>query len=91
MAYDPNGFEEYLRRNELMTSAQQQQAQGLAGILGGGLAGQLGQRNMQQGPISNYLTPLREQMANAEGMPAKPKTIREELQLETDEWLKDTI
>lgn len=66
--------------------ARQQQAQGLAGMLGGGLTGALGQ---QVGFGQSYGQPptgLR-----VKSYPPKPKTIREELQLETDEWLKDTI
>lgn len=84
MAYDPNGFQDYLRRNEGLLGAQLQQAQGLGGFGGlSGALGQCGQRQLRQpyrGSLDDWLT-----------NPSKPKTIREELQLETDEWLKDTI
>lgn len=68
--------------------AQQQQGFGLAqqlGALGGALGGQSAAERMWP--------PRENQYANlaAPASKPKPKTIREELQAETNEWLKDTI
>ena len=67
-------------------SALANQAAGL-GVFGGGLAGaigQLGQQQMNQSYRSNPFADLADPVSKP-----KPRTIREELQLETDEWLKD--
>lgn len=66
-------------------AAQQGFGQGI-----GGLAGALGGQSAAERMWPPRENPLADLLRSAEGKP-KPKTIREELQLETDEWLKDTI
>ena len=75
---------------------QAQQQQGLSGLLGGaGVASQQAYEQARMQAMSQKIgvNPLQRYMEEVErtrrASAAKPKTIKEELQSDTDEWLKD--